>query len=307
MKNTLFISTYFNNAHFIELQSGCFKKFIEDDYDFAVIDDSEDTTRSILSGNLSRDDIRSACEKHSIRHIQVPQSIHAYYSNGGYVPNENPTTNHPTERHQAVIRWLFKNYKELGFDQYKTLALLDADVLFKQKTNIANFMEYDIIGTGRNQAINLPLGKFPDNMFSEKVRNINGQVIYFLTFFILFLNMQKINNLETLDVGSWPETDTGSKSNFFIKENPQYTHSYLNERHVREYRIDVISKNNTFDEDSAELIHYRAGSNWLYEKNDYYQAKLNGMLKRYLPEFCADNYVQHYDLTSRDGEHRIKK
>jgi hypothetical protein len=307
MKNTLFIATYFNNAHFIELQSKCFQKYIEDDYDFAVINDSEDNTKSILSGNSSNSDIQEACAKFSVKHIRVPQSIHAYYSQGGYVPNENPTVDHPTDRHQAVIRWLFKNYKELGFDQYKTLALLDADVFFKQKTNISNFMEYDIIGTGRSQAIKLQLGSFPDKMFPQKVKDINNKTINFLTFFILFINIQKINNLEALDVGSWPGTDTGAKSSFFIQENQQYTHSYLNDRHVSEYRIDVVSKSNLFDEDSAELIHFRAGSNWLYEGKDYYNAKLNKMLKRYLPEFCTNDYVQHTDLVSRDGEHTVKK
>lgn len=306
MKNTLFISTYYNNPHFIELQAKSFRKFIEDDFDFTVIDDSEDTTRSILSNELSREEIRNECNRLQVGHIQVPQSIHAYFSQGGYVPNENPTVHHPTERHQAVIRWLFRNYKSLGFDQYQTLALLDADVLFKNPVNMKRYMEYDIIGTGRTQAIDLPLDQFPDKMFPAKVKSINHTVIDFLTLYIMFINMNKVTNLDAMDMGSWPGTDTGSKTNFFIKENPQYVCSYLNERHDSEHRIDVISKSNTFDVDSAELIHYRAGSNWSYENSEYYRVKLNKMLKRFIPEFATSNEPVNHTVKSRDGEHTIK-
>jgi hypothetical protein len=307
MKNTLFISTYYNNPHFIELQAKTFKKFVEDDFDFTVLDDSTDSVTSILSGNLARTEIRSECEKYNVGYVHVPQSIHAYYSQGGYVPNENETVTHPTERHQAILRWLFKNYKQLGFDQYKTLVLFDADVMFRQPVKMSEFMEYDIIGTGRTQYIDLPLGKFSDAMFSDKVRSVNHTTINFLTFFILFLNLQKINNLETLDVGSWPATDTGSKSNFFIKENPQYTISYLHEVHDSKCRVELVSKNKIIDKKNAELIHYRAGSNWSYENKDYYREKMNRMLNEFIPDFATESTTLQHDLVSRDGEHIIRR
>lgn len=307
MKNTLFVATYHNNPHFIEYQFRSFQKFVQDEFEFAVLDDSEDTTRSILSGNLAREDIRNECVKWGAKHIAVPQSIHAYYSQGGYVPDENPTTHHPTERHQACIRWLFKNYRQLGFDQYKTMVLLDADVFIKQPINISQYMEYEIIGTGRTQAIDLPLGQFPDKMFPPRVKAINGTVINFLTLYIMLINLEKVNNLETMDIGSWPATDTGSKTNFFIKDNPQYVCSYLNERHDSEYRIDVISKSNNYTADSAEFIHYRAGSNWLYESTDYYREKLNRVLKRYLPDIAPNIPNTQQEFRSRDGEHILRK
>lgn len=306
MKNTLFISTYFNNPHFIELQFKSLKKFVKDEYDFAVLDDSEDDTRSIISNNLAREEIRNECNRFNINYIQVPQSIHAYYSQGGYVPDENPTVHHVTERHQALIRWLFKNYRSLGLDQYKTLALMDADAFIKKDINMSEYMSHDIIGTWRRQDIILPLGKFSDKMFPEKVKQLDRTTIEFFTLCLMFINLQKVNNLETMDIGSWPETDTGSKTNFFMKDNPQYTYAYLYDKHDSEFRIDLLSKNETANGDECEIIHYRAGSNWLSENSNYYREKLNRMLKTYLPDLATDNVESQHNLRSRDGEHLLK-
>lgn len=305
MKNTLFIATYYNNPQFIEWQYKSFKKYVEDDFDFTVLDDSEDSTRSIISNGSAREEIRNECIKYGARHLPVPQSIHAYEMHGGYVPNENPTVNHPTERHQALMRWLFRNYKQLGFDQYKTLVLLDADVFIRQPINIFNYMTHDIIGSSRSQHISLPLGSFPDKMFPEKVKQVNNTTIQFFTFCIMCINMQKVQNLETIDVGSWPQTDTGSRTNFFIKENPQYTYAYMSDRGDAEFRTELYSKDPNFTHDSAEFLHYRGGSNWSYENTEYCRLKLNKVLVKYFPGFTQEVQGTH-QVQSRDGEHIIK-
>jgi hypothetical protein len=305
MKNTIFLSTYYNNPHFIEYQAKCLEKNILDSYDFAVLDDSEENTLSLLTNKNAHLEIVNECSKHNVRHIRVPQSIHSYASHGGYVPDHHASTNHPTERHQAVLRWLFKNYKLLNLNQYKYLVLTDADVFFKQPIKMSEYMEYDILGTGRTQHIQLPLDKFPDRMFLPKVKTLNNKTIYFFTFFIMFFKLENISNLETIDVGSFPGTDTGSQSHFFIQENKNYICSFLNEAHDSEVRVDVVSKNNNFNYESAEMVHYRAGSNWSYESADYYKAKLYFMLKKYLPELLNDNFKINYEVISRDGHHKI--
>lgn len=306
MKNTIFLSTYYNNAHFIELQAKCLQKNILDSYDFAVLDDSEDDTLSLLTNKNSHKEIIEECQKHNVRHIRVPQSIHAYEFQGGYVPNHHASTNHPTERHQAVLRWLFKNYKKLNLNNYKYLVLTDADVFFKQPIEMTSYMEHDVIGTGRTQHIVLPLGKFPDKMFPAKVKTLNDKTIYFFTFFIMFFNLEKISNLETIDVGSFPGTDTGSQSHFFIQDNKNYVFSFLHEAHDSDVRVDVVSKNNNFNYDSAEMVHYRAGSNWSYESSEYYKAKLYLMLQKYLPDLLDESLKIDQSVTSRDGHHKIK-
>ena len=307
MKNTAFVATYYNNPHFIELQAKTLSKYVEDSYDFFVLDDSEADTKSILTNNLARDEIKAECLKYGAIYTPIPQTIHQYMRNGGYVPNESPTTHHPTERHQALMRYLLTNPKKLKIDKYKHLVLMDADVFFKQPISVEAYMTHDIIATHRIQDIKLPLSEHHPAMFPPRVRELDGKTINFFTFFIMFVNLQRVTNLHSIDVGSWPATDTGSKSNFFITDNPQYSYKWLNERHVGEVRIDVVSKSDDFDEFGAEFVHYRAGSNWLYESSDYYKAKLHRMLKRYLPDLAKPEWDIHQDLTSRDGEHSLKK
>lgn len=308
MKQTVFISTYHNNPHFIELQAKTFEKFVEDDYDFVVLDDSEFHTKSIISGQPAQAEIISECAKYGARYIAVPQSIHAYYSQGGYVPNENPTTHHPTERHQALIRWLFKNYRELalGADNYKTFVLFDADAFFKKSVNMSGYMTHDIIGSWRGQDIKLPLGQFNDNIFSEKVKSINNTNIEFFNLCMLFVNLEHVTNLETMDIGSWPHTDTGGKTHFFIKENSQYTYAYLYDKLDSEFRVDLLSKNREANGEDSEIIHYRGGSNWGYESAEYCREKLNRMLKKYIPEFSKNTSAILHPIISKDGEHILK-
>jgi hypothetical protein len=312
VKKTLFLATYFNNPHFIKIQAALFDKFIEDDYEFAVVDDSGDSTRSIVSNDLARSEIACECSNVGARHIMVPQSIHAHFRDGGYVPDPEtyhaPDINHPSNRQQAVLRWLLANHKNMGLDQYKTLVLMDADIFIKKPMKISEYMDADFIGTGRRQFIDLPTDQ-PSRFFTDKVRSINKSHITFYNCCLLFINMCKVTNLETMDIGTWPGTDTGSKTNFFIRENPQYNFMFLSNLLGLETRIDVLSKNNEpwleMDEnlnpvrgdnhpspsvvtsqaefDYAEIIHYRAGSNWSYESPEFYKAKLNRLLKKYIP------------------------
>src|ERR1700723_420928 len=100
MKNTVFVSTYHNNPHFIRLQYENFKLFVEDHWDFVVLDDSTPTTRAIVSNNLASEEIRQECIKYGARHIAVPQSVHLFEEQGGLVKNDAPDINlsHGTER-----------------------------------------------------------------------------------------------------------------------------------------------------------------------------------------------------------------
>lgn len=308
MKNTLFIATYFNNPHFIDLQVKSFKKFVQDEYDFAVIDDSDANTVSLLSGQRASDEIRNECSKYGVRHIAVPQSVHAPISQGGLVPldNEFAGIHHPTVRHQAVLRWIFDNHRSLGFDQYQTLVLLDADMFFKQPVNMKQYMEdYDMMGSWRDLLItqeHLALNS------SDEVRNMLGTKFKHFTLCLLLINMQTVKNLETFNNASFARvTDTGGKTKYFIEGNHQYKFNFMKDFNSQEYRLDFFSKTTTI-QDEAEIIHYRGGSNWDYQTKDYYYEKLYRMLKRFAPDLCPPEWKSvGHDLASRSGEHVFKK
>ena len=304
MKNTLIISTYFNNSHFIELQQKTFQKFIQDDFDFAVIDDAADHTQSLLSNTSARLDTINECRRLNIRYIEVPQSVHNFVDLGGLVRRDDPhiNLNHPTERHQAVLRFLLNNYKKLGFDQYKTLIMTDADMFFKKPINISEYMEdYDMLGSWREQATFVP-----EENHSDEIVALGGRHIKFFTLCLLFINMEKLKDcLGELDNRSYIRvTDTGGRTHRFIEKHPEFKFGFLKDFNSSDYRVDFFSKTTTIQDD-AEIIHYRAGSNWSIENMIYYKAKLNNMLKRFLPDFVDNNSIS-VDATSANKEHTIK-
>src|SRR3990167_6636067 len=108
MKTVLIVTTSYNNPAFIELQKKCFDKFILDDFDFAVANDSDFNTKSLISGGNANAEIIHECERIGLRHIRVPQNIHNNIKDGGLVPDGLPA-NHPTERHRATLHWILKN------------------------------------------------------------------------------------------------------------------------------------------------------------------------------------------------------
>ncbi len=301
MKNTLFVSTYYNNPAFIELQLKSFTKFVEDDFDFIVIDDSTDSTKSLVTGNLVKEEFHNECKKLGIKFYEVPQNIHATHSNGGLVPDGLPA-NHPTERHRACLHWIFKNNKLLGFDQYKTVVLTESDLFIKKPINISNYMDgYDIIGTGRTNT-RLVKETNTTQYWPEQIKDINEITIDFLTMYLTFFNTQKIKNLEEINIGGFAGTDTGGQSHFFFANNPEYKKLFLKIGNNKDDQLDFFSKEQPSEYES-EFIHYRGGSNWDHQSIDYYNEKLNRLFKKYIPEFHKNNSTLKSNLTSRDGEH----
>jgi len=308
MKNTLFIATYHNNPHFIEYQYKSFKAFIKDEWDFAVIDDSSDDTISILTGGSAKTEIRNECHKYGVDLVCVPQSIHAFVEDGGLVPHDAPdvTIHHPSERHQGCLKWIWNNYKALGFDRYKTLCLLDADAFFRKPINISEYMEnYDILGTARDQMITIDHVTFPQ---PQEVLDIAGTRIKFYNLLVLMINMQTVKNLETFESRSFIRvTDSGGKSSIFIKNNPQYNFGYLLDAHSPENRVDRVSKISPHTDD-FEIVHYNGGSCWDYQSKDYYQEKMYRMFKRYAPELLSNDLKSvGHSVISKNGSHTFEK
>lgn len=314
MKNTLFVSTLYNGFHFISLQAKTFQKFVQDEYDYCVVDDADHDTRSLLTGNLASEDNKKECEAYGVRHIPIPQSIHRLERDGGLIPNDSPNIHHTTERHSSLLKYILLNHKALGFDQYKTVVLLDIDMFIRKPVNISEYMEdYDMLGAGREQTFNISaLSPDQRSQISRESIDMDGQKIHFYTMCLLFINMAKINNLETFDNRSYRAiTDTGAHSHIFIKNNPQYKFGFLKDWNSGEYRCDFFSKHPPRDqsgnETEPEILHYRAGSNWSAETKQYYFEKLHRMLDRYLPEF-AQKYIEiDNDVTSSNGEHTLLK
>ena len=129
---------------------------------------------------------------------------------------------------------------------------------------------------------------------------------------LLFINMQTVYNLETMDNRSYRIiTDTGGRTKQFIENNPQYKYNFLKDWNSAEYRVDFFSKEGPRapdgSENNPEIIHYRGGSCWDYQSTEYYMEKLYRMLKVYIPELAQEQYHVNKTLTSRTGEHTFHK
>ena len=84
-------TTVVNRPDFVEIQDKLFKKFLQDDYQFHVVDDS-------TNENISQE-FRDTCEKYSIHYYRKPQTEEKKF--------DNPLAGarHATE----TIQWTYDN------------------------------------------------------------------------------------------------------------------------------------------------------------------------------------------------------
>lgn len=303
---TLFISTHYNAPHFIKFQVESFNIFIKNDFEIVIMDDSRNNMKSLFSERIASEEIYEESQKYDLRYIRVPQSIHTTISNGGLVPDGLPC-DHPTERHRAHLHWIIKNHKILGFDKYNIIVFIESDMFAKKSIDIESYMgDYDLMGPGRKNIHLVREKQNPNQEWALQSQHLDEITISFFPMYMLFVNMQRVNNLETLDVGGFAGTDTGGKTYFFLQDNPQYKYFFMEIINNREYQIDFISKF-AFTGKEADFIHYRAGSNWDYQNEEYYQEKLKRLFRDFVPEIKYDYHLLKHNLISRDKEHTFFK
>lgn len=301
----LFIPTYYNAPHFMEYQLKSFNMFVEDKFDVAVMDDASSDTKSLLSGKNAQQEIYEESQKLGLKYFKVPQTVHTSEREGGLVPNGLPT-GHPTERHRACMHWIIKNHKNLGFNKYERIVFMESDMFIRKKINIKHYMEnYDFIGPGRKNLYLKNAGN-ATQYWPEELKHLNDITIDFFPMYMLMVNMEKVNNLETLNIGGFAGTDTGGKTCVFIRNNQQYKYYYMDIGSNIEYQLDFFAKVGTKEED-AEFVHYKSGSNWDYQSIEYYREKFNRLLNKFIPEFNHHSKSIDRDLMSRDKEHTFRK
>lgn len=298
--NVLIVATYYNAPHFIELQSTAFKWFVKDNYEFLIIDDSDDSTKSILTGKFAKEEIINECKKHGISMMTVPQSVHDNVSNGGLVPDGLPA-GHPTERHRACLHWILKSVWKVDYDM---VVMLESDMLPRRPISFVDILgDRDIVGTGR---VNCTLRKTldPNQYWPDEIRNMSEITLDFFTMYMTIVNLHTVNNLNEMDIGGFAGTDTGGKTGLFLINNPLYKYKFIHIFNNIDDQVDSFAVDNPTEE-SAEFVHYRGGSNWDHQTKDYYREKLNRMLNKYVPEL-GNRPVSTKDLTSKDKEHTFK-
>lgn len=267
------IFTYsFNRPDFIEIHYKTFKKFLLDDYEFIVFNDAIDT-------NLC-EQIEQICKKYEIQCIRIPQEIHS----GEY---------NASVRNCDVVNY---SLQKVGFNHDDIVALFDSDLFLVREFSIKEYMkDYDLAGQWQAR-----------------------ENIHYLWIGLVFLNMATMPNKNTIDFGLGrienSQTDSGGYTHFYLKNNPSARVKWFdNVVYLADLTCERCKKNKTpicfhtssLMQDlnfSTPLIHlsqlsrnsiseiylkntfyhYRAGSNWNLESEQYHHNKtklLNNFFK----------------------------
>jgi hypothetical protein len=301
MGKTLFVSTYYNNPAFMGLQLACLREFVRGEWDFRVVNDAGDDTRCLFSGAAATVEIEREAERLRLVCERVPQGVHENESRGGLVPDGLPAS-HPTERHRACLHWIFKNHKRLGFDGYDHFVLMESDMFFAKEVNAREYFSGHDITAPMRKGCELVRTGDPDQYWPERIKGVERITVDFFPMYFFAVDMRVVKNLETINIGGFAGTDTGGQTCFFLEDNPGYTVFPMLMSDTREYQVQFISK--TRPDESAEIIHYRAGSNWDCQSKDYYDEKLERLFEAFIPGVkTRSTAATTVELKSRDGQH----
>jgi hypothetical protein len=191
---TLVFTTGFNRPDFIELQYRLLDKFLEDDYEYTVVNDA-----NMPATKLS---IEDTCLRLNIACINVPQEIHTL----PYLPR-NPGDNYsaPNVRHCNAVQWAWDNY----FSKYDgPVMVIDSDMFPIRRFSVQNLLRdhhFAAVSWGTDDIV-------------------NGQPYSYLWLGLILFNNEILPERETLcfNCGKLPNTnaicDSGGWTNLYLNK-----------------------------------------------------------------------------------------
>ena len=275
MHKFIIMSSHFNTIEYIKFQYLSLKKFITNEYEFIVINDSKDKKcyTNYNNDNLNID-ITNICKFYNIECINFNQNDHInrqilypYEINDDFKEIKNNPNSRCADVTQFMLNLFNKKYSSLDNN---ILIILDSDMFFVQNINLESIIEdYDIVAIQQSRKNN----------------------VKYLWNGIVIINPKKLKNLNEMNwncgfVNSEP-TDVGGYTHFYIekyKPNIKYInyniYSYpetviksnslpLN---IKNFFLDIckIKKNNSCNKEyiANSIIHLRGGGNWDHQGID---------------------------------------
>lgn len=121
MKNIEIYSILFNNKSFIEYQAKTFKKFLKEDFNLNIVDNSNNNTS---------DEIENLCFKNQLKYIRI---------------NNNPFHGNPSFSHSHAVQYIFENHVIKNNDEM--VIITEFDVFLIKYFSLRNYLlDYDIAG-----------------------------------------------------------------------------------------------------------------------------------------------------------------
>jgi len=215
-----------NRPNFVKIQSKLFKKFLKNEYQFHVIDDSIDNNISTLFKNI--------CEEENIKYYRTPKNL----------DHSNPST-----KVGNVIQWSFDEIikKEYFSD---IVFWLDSDMFLIDNFDIEDYM-VDCVISGLPQV-------------REHIKYMWNGLMFFNMPKLLDLDPHIKFNIDFIDghhLDTGGETyQYFKKNNLQMKEtNVEYPTHYDNidlQKDTAGYNMEIHL--------DGKFLHYRAATNWHY-------------------------------------------
>jgi hypothetical protein len=225
MKIQIFTSVV-NRPDFLEIQKKLFDKFLEDNYQFSIIDDSID---SDISSKF-----KSICDSNKINYYKSPSNLEH---------------NNPSTKVGNVIQWAFDDIIKKEY-QSNIVLWVDSDMFLIDNFNIEEYMQ-DCIISGLPQIRGHIKYMWNGLMFFNmpKIFSIDPDIKF---------NIDFIDGY-SLDTGG--ETyHYFKKNNIEMKETAAEYPTHFNEI---ELQNEEVTKGYNFELHlNQKFLHYRAASNW---------------------------------------------
>lgn len=240
---------------FIILQNKLFKKFIEDDYEFIVI--------NAASSNELKENINFVCEKLNLQCLNFPVLNHF---------SPQPACSKP-------IQWCWDNY--ISKDNKNISFIIDSDMFLVGAFNVEKYLNNNDICADYDKRLHVNYIWNGLMIFSPNLKNKNE------------MNFSEgvVDGVVT-DVGGNLYYYI-KKYNPKIKhiENIGYIHKDNKNTHLLPVNIQEIYEDSYLCEFfEQKFFHYRAGSNW-NNKNTEYHNKKTQMLKKLIDDAINDRLV----------------
>jgi glycosyltransferase involved in cell wall biosynthesis len=114
---TLIITHNYNRPDFIEMQYKTLKKFIQDDFEYVVFNDANNSQMQYQ--------IDQMCNQYNIKCIHIPQEFHVGDANASY-------------RHATGVRYALE---EIGFEHEGIVFILDCDIILLRPFSVEKYMQ----------------------------------------------------------------------------------------------------------------------------------------------------------------------
>lgn len=141
----LIVTPTANHPEYITLQDQCFKKYLQDDYEFIIFNDARDLTMQA--------EIDGVCASLDIKSIHMPQDNRP----------EGTVYSWASYRHGQTMDYILKT---IGHDYPGIMAIVDSDMFLIKEFSAVNFLEgYDIAGLSRGPEDNDSAYMWPGLLF----------------------------------------------------------------------------------------------------------------------------------------------